>query len=107
MFIRDVTLRMTRSNLQNTSVKTQESLDIARAGGDASNLLVPQVSSAVRRHSTGNTMASAAALAASRADFQQKLPTHCMNTSMDMMGTMHHHYGLLHIGSNGRVLRRK
>ena len=98
---------MTCSNLQTKPVETQEYFDIASSGGDDGNLLIPQVSSAVRRHSTGNTTASAAALAASTAEFQPKLPTHSMNTSKDMMGIMHHHYGLLHIGSNGRVLRRK
>lgn len=98
------------------TVKTHESLDI-HGNGSSAGLVVPQVPSAVRRHSTGNTTASAAAAAAvamvaSPAEYQPKLPPRGANGSMDMSaakaaaGAMQQQYGLLQIGE-GRRLRRE
>ena len=98
------------------AVKTHESFDIpGNDGSGGGGLMVPQVPSSVRRHSTGNATASAAAavaMAASPAvECQPKLPPRSgTNGSMDMSAAkaaaMQQQYGLLQIGE-GRRLRRE
>ena len=94
------------------AVKTHESYDIPGDRGSG-GLMVPQVPSAVRRHSTGNTTSSAAAavaMVASPAEYQPKLAPRGANGSMDMSAAeaaaMQQQYGLLQIGE-GRRLRRE